>query len=113
MAGVHHLLGRRLLPEGEGAYPDYAGAGVLAGQIGATITFLATAVTTLFMGYLWWYLLRWCRPPSLSIHIRNAHQYAALDSPDAHADWRGLLFSAAFCNNRQNLRAIGSGEEVI
>ncbi len=32
--------------------------GFLPGMVSRIITFIATCVTTLFMGYLWWYLLK-------------------------------------------------------
>ena len=73
-------------------------------RLAATITFAATAVTTAFMGYLWWYLFQ--DGPihhPLRVHLRHPHPDAVVDSPDPDAGRCGLLLDPAGRHHRQNL----------
>ncbi len=88
--------------------------GFLPERLSRTITFLATGVTTAFMGYLWWYLFKM---------VRSAHDYGSTSGTLTNTPlWipqavmligaSGFLLQLAG-TTLKTLRAIGSGEEAV
>ncbi len=86
----------------------------LPDRIAAGITFVATAVTTVFMGYLWWYLFKM---------VRSAVRYGSTSGTLTHTPlWipqTVMLVGAAcfliqlFGTTLKTLRAVSTGEEVV
>ena len=88
--------------------------GFLPDKVSRVITFLSTCITTLFMGYLWWYLLKM---------VRSAVRYESTSGTLTNTPlWipQSIMLIGAACFFIQLLgitlktfRAIGSGEEVV
>ena len=88
--------------------------GFLPEKLSRTITFVATAVTTAFMGYLWWYLFKM---------VRSAMRYNSTSGTLTNTPlWIPQVFMliGAACFFMQLLativktyRAIDTGEEVV
>lgn len=88
--------------------------GFLPDKLARTLTFLATAVTTLFMGYLWWYLLK-----MVQATIRYQSTSGTLTNTPLWIPQMLMLIGAAcfllqlFATTVRTYDAIESGEEVI
>ncbi len=88
--------------------------GFLPEKLSRIITFLATTITTVFMGYLWWYLFKM---------VRSAVRYNSTSGTLTNTPlWipQTLMLIGAACFFIQlvavtirTYQAIGSGEEVV
>jgi TRAP-type C4-dicarboxylate transport system permease small subunit len=88
--------------------------GLLPEKAARIVTCLATSVTTLFMGYLWWYLFKM---------VAATHRYQSTSGTLTHTPlWipqAVMLIGAAgffiqlFATTVKTYHAIGGGEEVI
>ena len=88
--------------------------GFLPQKLSSIITFVATGTTTLFMGYLWWYLLKM---------VQSAIRYNSTSGTLTHTPlWipQVVMLIGAACFLLQLLattvktyEAIGTGEEVV
>jgi len=88
--------------------------GFLPDPVSRTITFLATALTTVFMGYLWWYLFKM---------VSSAYHYGSTSGTlTATPLWipQGIMLvgAAGFLvqlagTTAKTFRAIGTGEEAV
>jgi len=88
--------------------------GLLPDRLARIITFVATALTTLFFGYLWWYMLQM---------VRSTVRYQTTSGTLTNTPlWipQVLMLAGAACFFLQfvgitvrTFQAIGSGEEVI
>lgn len=86
----------------------------LPDRIAAVITFVATAVTTVFMGHLWWYLFKM---------VRSAVRYGSTSGTLTHTPlWipqtvmlvgAGCFLIQLFGTTLKTLRAVSTGEEVV
>lgn len=88
--------------------------GFLPQKLSRVITFTATATTTAFMGYLWWYLLK-----MVQATFRYASTSGTLTNTPLWIPQAIMLFGAAcfflqlVAITFKTYAAIGSGEEVI
>ena len=88
--------------------------GFLPEKLSRIITFVATGVTTLFMGYLWWYLLK-----MVLSAIRYNSTSGTLTNTPLWIPQVVMLFGAAcfllqlFATTVQTYGAIETGEEVV
>lgn len=88
--------------------------GFLPEKLSRSITFIATGMTTLFMGYLWWYLLRMVKAT-----IRYQSTSGTLTNTPLWIPQTVMLIGAACfflqlaATTVKTYDAIGSGEEVV
>ena len=88
--------------------------GFLPDKLARVITFAATAVTTVFMGYLWWYLLK-----MVQATIRYNSTSGTLTNTPLWIPQTIMLIGAAcflfqlVATTMRTWQAIGSGEEVV
>ncbi len=88
--------------------------GFLPATLARVITFAATAVTTAFMGYLWWYLFKMVRAT-----VRYDSTSGTLTNTPLWIPQTIMLVGAAcfvvqlFATAIKTWQAIGSGEEVV
>ena len=88
--------------------------GFLPAKLARVITFLATAATTVFMGYLWWYLLKMVQST-----IRYQSTSGTLTQTPLWIPQMLMLIGAAcfllqlFATTLKTYNAIETGEEVI
>jgi TRAP-type C4-dicarboxylate transport system permease small subunit len=88
--------------------------GLLPNRLARVITFVATTVTTLFFGYLWWYLLKMVQ----STIRYNTTSGTLTNTPLWIPQTLMLIGAACFLiqfagTSVRTYRAIGSGEEVV
>ncbi len=88
--------------------------GFLPEKLSRTITFAATGITTAFMGYLWWYLLK-----MVKASIRYNSTSGTLTNTPLWIPQTLMLVGAAcfliqlFATTIKTYQAIGTGEEVV
>ncbi len=88
--------------------------GLLPKKLSSVITFIATGITTAFMGYLWWYLLKMVKAT-----IRYDSTSGTLTNTPLWIPQMVMLIGAAFfflqlvAISIKTYEAIGSEEEVI
>ncbi|MGD9179325.1 MAG: TRAP transporter small permease, partial [Desulfobacterales bacterium] len=88
--------------------------GFLPKKLSRVITFVATGITTLFMGYLWWYLLKMVQSA-----IRYNSTSGTLTNTPLWIPQVVMLIGAAcfllqlFATTLKTYEAIGTGEEVV
>ncbi len=88
--------------------------GMLPDKVARIITFLATAVTTAFMGYLWWYLFK-----MVSATFRYQSTSGTLTNTPLWIPQTVMLIGAAgfliqlAATTIRTFRSITSGEEVV
>jgi TRAP-type C4-dicarboxylate transport system permease small subunit len=88
--------------------------GFLPEKLSRTITFVATGVTTAFMGYLWWYLFKMVRAT-----VRYNTTSGTLTNTPLWIPQTLMLFGAAcffiqlLATTIKTYQAIGTGEEVV
>jgi TRAP-type C4-dicarboxylate transport system permease small subunit len=88
--------------------------GFLPGKLSRVITFIATGITTAFMGYLWWYLLK-----MVQATVRYNSTSGTLTNTPLWIPQTVMLIGAAgfllqlVATTIKTYGAIGSGEEVI
>ena len=88
--------------------------GFLPEKLSRVISFIATGITTAFMGYLWWYLLKMVRAT-----IRYDSTSGTLTNTPLWIPQTVMLIGAAcfllqlIATTIKTYEAIGSGEEVI
>ena len=88
--------------------------GFLPEKLSRTITFAATGITTAFMGYLWWYLLK-----MVKASIRYNSTSGTLTNTPLRIPQAIMLIGAAcffiqlVAVTIRTYQAIGSGEEVV
>ncbi len=88
--------------------------GFLPERLSRVITFIATGLTTIFMGYLWWYLLKMVKAT-----IRYSSTSGTLTNTPLWIPQTVMLIGAAcfflqlVATTIKTYGAIGTGEEVI
>jgi len=88
--------------------------GFLPSKIARIITFVATAVTTMFMGYLWWYLYKMMRSA-----FRYGSTSGTLTETPIWIPQLIMLIGAAvflfqlFATTVKTFQAISTGEEIV
>ena len=88
--------------------------GFLPQKLSRVITFVATGITTLFMGYLWWYLFK-----MVGATLRYGSTSGTLTNTPLWIPQTMMLFGAAclliqlFATTIRTCYAIGSREDVI
>ena len=88
--------------------------GFLPQKLSRAIAFLATGITTIFMGYLWWYLFK-----MVSATFRYNSTSGTLTNTPLWIPQTMMLIGAAcfliqlFATTIKTYNAIGTGEEVI
>ncbi len=88
--------------------------GFLPAKIARIITFVATAVTTMFMGYLWWYLYKMMRSA-----FRYGSTSGTLTETPIWIPQLIMLIGAAvflfqlFATTVKTFQAISTGEEIV
>lgn len=88
--------------------------GLLPEKLSRTIAFLATVVTTLFMGYLWWYLFKMVSATYRYNSTSGTLTNTPLWIPQAVMLFGALGFFIQFVGTTiRTYQAIETGEEVI
>jgi len=88
--------------------------GFLPQKLSRVITFLATAVTTVFMGYLWWYLFKMVRAAVRYHSTSGTLTNTPLWIPQAIMLIGAFsFFMQLIATTIRTYHAIGTGEEVI
>ena len=88
--------------------------GFLPAKMARIITFVATAVTTMFMGYLWWYLYKMMRSA-----FRYGSTSGTLTETPIWIPQLIMLIGAAvflfqlFATTVKTFQAISTGEEIV
>ena len=88
--------------------------GFLPKKLASVITFVATVLTTMFMGYLWWYLLK-----MVQATLRYNSTSGTLTNTPLWIPQTVMLIGAAcfflqlVATSIKTCEAIGSGEEVV
>jgi TRAP-type C4-dicarboxylate transport system permease small subunit len=88
--------------------------GFLPGKLSRAIAFVATGITTIFMGYLWWYLFK-----MVSATFRYNSTSGTLTNTPLWIPQTMMLVGAAcfliqlFATTIKTFNAIGTGEDVI
>jgi len=88
--------------------------GFLPEKLSRIITFLATTITTVFMGYLWWYLFK-----MVGATVRYNSTSGTLTNTPLWIPQTLMLVGAAcfliqlFATTIKTYQAIGTGEEVV
>ena len=88
--------------------------GILPEKLSRVITFIATGITTLFMGYLWWYLFK-----MVSATFRYDSTSGTLTNTPLWIPQTMMLIGAAcflvqlFATTIKTCNAIGTSEDVV
>ncbi len=88
--------------------------GFLPKRVADTVTFLATAITTVFMGYLWWYLLKMVQSTIRYNSTSGTLTQTPLWVPQTLMLVGAACFLLQFVGTTvKTLMAIGKEEEVV